>query len=326
MREYQVNAIARVHRGSHEVSASALARLGANSLQSELSQVVRFRSRDAHQRVASMWVTTVKVSPMNTRLFEEAVSLRDSGRMQEAILAFRRLARSTADPQERGSIVLNEAACFVKLGRPTEARQRMRDAIPLLPDTDEFKLLLEFYDAVLCVQEGDSEGAVRKMGKILDAHQNLLASEYSELYEDIQMRRGTLLVQLQRSREALPILEEALSFSASKEPGFYYHVGLCYLDLGRLEEAKSNLRQSLASGSLSKHWEAKAHYYLGITHGKQRAYAWAKQELELAASLLSESNLRPEHVYENLAEICRMLRLRDEARKYRELARTHRRK
>src|SRR6266700_3507336 len=95
---------------------------------------------------------------MDDGRFERAIELRNQGKEEDALREFEAMAEVTPNPQEAGSLLLNQANCLWRLGRLKEARERLSDASILW--TSPFT---EFVDACLCVTEGKTEEAVRKL-------------------------------------------------------------------------------------------------------------------------------------------------------------------
>jgi tetratricopeptide (TPR) repeat protein len=129
-------------------------------------------------------------------------------------LSFTLWPDETDDPDEKAAIFANEHKCYCQLGWLDKANALMRQ-IRSLPHQDKFvRMIVDFADACMMAQMAKLDEGALKFERILDSNRELLASsDNRNLYEDIQERRAFLLAGLGRYTEALPILEEAVSFT-----------------------------------------------------------------------------------------------------------------
>ena len=153
---------------------------------------------------------------MDIARFERAVSLRDTGQPAEAAQEFHALAGEAADPIERGMILLNESTALCESGDTAAARERWMEACSLIPEDSDFRPSIEVQEDSILVAEDRTEEAIEIPDRIAAKYGSRLAdSERRDLYERIQISRGSHLVYLGRFSEARPLFEEALSFDES---------------------------------------------------------------------------------------------------------------
>jgi tetratricopeptide (TPR) repeat protein len=258
---------------------------------------------------------------MDTQRFEHAITLRDAGRLDEAIRELTLLAQATTDPQEKASLVLNESTCLAIMGRFDEARDRLREAIRISPTT-EVRARADFTEAVLSRQEGRRAEALTKLDNLLKDYSQLLCTpDHRDLYYEIQRRRGSLLAGVARFREARVVLEECSSFplDARDEQYVLYNLGACYVNMGENERGKQTLLEALEKG-LQGSDAVSSHYYLGTIYSAEKAYAKALMEFEWCLAHVEEGQIPKKHICEWLASTARTLGMKEEAERYDELA------
>lgn len=200
-----------------------------------------------------------------------------------------------------------------------EAWEPLRQAYSLLPECSTTYVFIGFHEARLLFDQLRGEEALKRIEWLL-AHctSTLQQPEARDDYEGLQSLHGILLVQLNRSVEARAILEEAVSY----EPAWdwvSYSLGLCYLDLGELDNAKKRFKEAVNLGVRGAQ-KREVHYNLGIIHFKQGSYAWAKQEFETCLSLKEEKDPSRKNIYGWLAATCHAQGQRDEAAKYEKMS------
>jgi tetratricopeptide (TPR) repeat protein len=258
---------------------------------------------------------------MDTERFNSAIALRDAGRVEEALQELASLVESTGDPEEKASLVLNEATCLTILGRYAEARDRQREAIQISPAV-EILASADFGEAGIRALEGKGAEALDKFNRFLREYATLLARpEHRDLYYQTQMSRGALLVGPGRFQEARALLEECLSFPlAARDRGFVlYNLGACYTNLGQRDAAKAVLLEALQMG-LQRSDAVSAHYYLGTIYSAERAYAKALIEFEWCLAHVEEGQVPRKHICGWLASTARTLGMKEDAQRYESLA------
>jgi len=269
---------------------------------------------------------------MDNRRFLKACELRDTGNLREALAEFYRIAEDTEDPIDKGGVLLNAGAIHQALGQYDQAREQLSAARRLVPQSedshnessrDERLLQLEvrlgFEDADILSFEGKIEEALVKFDLLLKKHGSEMQDpEFREIYEMIQSRRGFILADLGRCREALPILKEAESFEARKAEVRFY-LGHCYLADHEYSMAKGKLVEALKIG-LYRRLEYRAHHELGIVYYRLKEYAQAKLEFVKGAEKADAEYIQQAQIWKWLENTSRSLGLKDEADRYSKLA------
>ncbi len=258
---------------------------------------------------------------MDSQRFDHAISLRDAGHFEESLQELAALTESTIDPEEKASLLANESTCLTILGRLREARERLSEAFRVAPRT-QLLLYLEFENAGLLTHEGRWDEALETLDCLRGEYSDLLATpKYRELYEQIQIVRGTALVSLARFQDARTTLEECLLFplTVTDQSHVLYNLGLCNMKLGEKERAKKALGEALRSG-LKASDAVPAHYDLGVIFYGEKAYAKAMMEFEWCLAHVEEGQMPKNHICEWLASTAYSLGMMDEYERYRKLA------
>ncbi len=263
------------------------------------------------------------VDELGNQRYLRARELIDAGRIEEALELFESVLKSVSDPVDRAYPAYGVAKCLWKMGRKEEARKHLQEIIGGLPEGHFGRLDLQFINARWYWEEGKFEEALQILDSVLPRSREYLdVPEGQELYRDIQVSRGILLAEFERSREAIPVLEETLSLDLWNEQRaeVLYHLGICYYDLENRDLAKEKIQAAIQAG-LQNSWAVRAHHYLGLIHFQNRAYAWAKQEFEFSERHADEVGFSRKAVLDMLCHTCRRLGLHDEAERYAALAR-----
>jgi tetratricopeptide (TPR) repeat protein len=254
---------------------------------------------------------------MDLHRFQHAIALRDAGKDWEALQELQSVRESVSDPGEKVSLLLNEAACYQNLGRLEEAEIRLEEARKIAP-MDETLLYVDFSEAELRYYQERTEEAHRQFEKLFTEHSELLKSpEHRELYEAIQLRRGQVLMQLNRYDEARPLLEEALSFQlgTTVRGDLLCMLGICYFELHDLTQAEKHLRAALETGAQEAH-TIRAHYFLGAIYFLQHAYDKALHEFQQVEAHAGEYDFDAGEIRQWLAKTYRRLNRIPEAEEY----------
>lgn len=271
---------------------------------------------------------------MDSQQFAKACQLRDEGKLREAIVEFCKIAKDSEDAVDKAGVFLNVATTLKALGEYDQARQnlsvarRLAASIAVASIKDpkdnrlqELEVSLDFDEADILSFEGHLSEALSKFDSILKNHKERLRKpEFREPYEMVQSRRGFLLADLGRWREALPILEEAASFENRKSE-IYFYMGHCYVSGGDHSRGAEKLNQALRLG-LPPTLEFRAHCELGIAYFALREYAKAKVEFEKCASSADPEYINQAQIWRRLENTCRLLGLKEDADRYAITART----
>lgn len=258
---------------------------------------------------------------MDQKRFEEALALRDSGHVDEAITEFRSLSAKADDSNEKASLMLNEMRCYSSLGQLTKAEHILSQIRSLAPDDTVVNVNVDFGAACLLAQRGEFKKALLEYERILQEYVSLLARpEYRNLYQDIQQRRGVAFVNLGKYAEALPILEQATTFTTlgvEGEQEIRLYLGISYNGLHQEGRAKKEFLAVIAF-NIENDIEAQAHYRVGVLYFREGAFAQAKQQLErlLQTHQGEIPNLPVKYVYEQLSRACHYLGEERNAKEY----------
>jgi tetratricopeptide (TPR) repeat protein len=161
------------------------------------------------------------------------------------------------------------------------------------PEDPDIRLNVEFNEGLLLQQEGKYREAFERLSTLLsDYPERLSQPELQFMYEDIQQRRAFLSVALSQFRNAIPLMQEILSFDLEREirSDTLASLGHCYLEMGEWEFAKDYFLQARAIG-VTKEREKTFHFFLGIAYFYTDALPEAKREFEICEEHASEYEL-----------------------------------
>lgn len=258
---------------------------------------------------------------MDFHRLDRAIALRDEGQWEAALSEFRGLEGFSRCEQEKGDLLINEVWCLSGLQRVAEARVLLQEAANLQIDEIEYFARLDLLNACLDSAEGKTEDALEKLEELLKKYANFLQTqEPPYIYEEAQMRRGCLLAYLNRFKEASVILERVLEYRIAKTADFFFHLGHCYLRLGKNNDAEKMLSKAFNLG-LEEGWALAAHYYLGSCFLGSGAYGKAMKEFEAAESLANKLDKPKTHLYKALVKTAKALGLDSEVARYNDLLR-----
>jgi len=265
---------------------------------------------------------------MYSEKLQYAIELRDTGHVPEAVEELRAIASQTDDLNEKIQAFGNLVVCYRLLGSLSDARAAWQNARELASSTTEVQpdldLYINFLDACLLNEEGKIEEASKKFTRLFHDYADAFKSpENRELYEDIQHRRANTLIELGRFREALPLLEEVITFDLppSDKIKLLCHLGDCCIDIEDYESARRHYESAQEMG-MPKEWESRSRYYLGIAYAKLDLFHKAKQEFEFCESKLAGYDLPLRDLYKWLAFVSKRLGETDKVREYTRLSLT----
>jgi tetratricopeptide (TPR) repeat protein len=264
---------------------------------------------------------------MDVQRFQHAISLLDSGKLDEAASELHSMYEELLDVshEEAGLMLLNEAVCLSRQGQPLEeCRALLNQASELLGKEEAKRALVKYTEGSFYMGYGNRNPAkaLEKFDEVLRRHAGILHEPKENfLYAEIQLRRALMLVELKRFREAKPVMEEVLSLDVEKDSDFYFDLGICYMELRDSESAKQQFLRALDMG-LPKERTIKAHFYLGVVYFRLRAYGQALKEFEFCEANIHGSTLPLRGLYKWLALTCRNVGREENARRYSELARS----
>jgi tetratricopeptide (TPR) repeat protein len=202
----------------------------------------------------------------------------------------------------------------------------LREIAGVAPDDLNVRLYISFATACASAQEGEHDKAALQFGSVLTEYAQLLEAE-QELREDICFRRAIELVVSARNREAVPFLEEALSFrtlTIEDQQMASFQLALTY---EKLQEGDLAVREFLRTISFNLlNWnEAEARYRAACSYFTRGAYAQAKHHLEKALNDYSkykgaDVSVALRSIYGLLSRACRYLGEKDNEKRYANLS------
>jgi tetratricopeptide (TPR) repeat protein len=268
---------------------------------------------------------------MDEQRLLHACELVHIGKFTEAYNEFMQLAESTGDTLEKAWPLLYAANTLQTLGQEEGAAAQLSAARTLIEThrpsgsaRDEkfaaIELFLDFEDAnLLWLRGGNQEAALNRFDSALNKHRLALKDPRSGgLYEAIQIRRGFILADLGRWKEALPILQ-AITSPQEYNEGIAFYLGHCYVEAGDYHGAKEKLTEALKLG-LPTHLQYRAHCELGTAYYNLKEYAMAKKEFEEGAEKADASYVKQSQLWKWLELTCRAMGLKAEADHYARMA------
>ena len=252
--------------------------------------------------------------------------MREENKFSEAYEEFLKIAETTEDRIDKAGALLYAGMTLKLLERYEDARcqfiaARTAAAEYLSPNlsVDErvghLELYLDFEDADLCWKQGDNEEALTRFSNFLKKYaERMREPEFRPIYESVQARRAFILADLNRWKEAMPILEAARSFTEYKE-GIAFYLGHCYLAAHDYTRSEESLVEALRLG-LPHTLDYRAHCELGIAYYYLQEYVKARLEFEIAAKKADPSYTQQSQIWKWLETTCLKLGLEADARTY----------
>jgi tetratricopeptide (TPR) repeat protein len=116
-------------------------------------------------------------------------------------------------------------------------------------------------------------------------------------------------------------LNEILSFDLDTElrSRVFAKLGLCYLELKDYQQARDQFLQAIVLG-LTKEWEGKAHFYLGMAYFYTDMVPEAKREFLLCEKVAAVYELPVLDIYAWLSSISKHLGETSESERYAKMA------
>ena len=248
---------------------------------------------------------------------QHAISVRDAGDQETALEEFRLLADKTADPVEKASLILNETNILIALRRFEEAMGSLQRARHIATD-ESSRAHADCQEALLSMWEGRPKDALRIYRRMLDEYPRFLADpEYRYLKIEVDLNIGVALAFLGRADEAIPRLNEALTYGIpdGRKAWVYYKLGVCF-QIKKQEQRAIEAFQKAIQLSSDLDTLVGARYSLGVLYGKEGAWGKALQELEWCEQHFVPCDIPLEWVCACLAKILRAVGRITEAEKY----------
>jgi pentatricopeptide repeat protein len=261
--------------------------------------------------------------------FQNATSLRDSGRWDEAASAFHHLASQAESRSEKAALLINEHRCYCDAGRLDEAEKILHEIRELEPLEPSVRVIIDFGEACMSVQAGRTKQGLNQFDGILHRYPELSrGADRRGLYENIQKRRGVALADLVEYAKAIPILEESTSskdLTREDKQEVHFYLGLCYEKTQRSSAAKVEYLRAVDL-LLKNDFEAHARYSVARLYFNERAFAQAKYQLEMILQLQQTEipNLPKHYVFEQLSRACHYLGDEESAERYHRLGESSR--
>ena len=264
--------------------------------------------------------------PLSEKLIDRAMESRDPTLAEEALREFDARLKSTEAGRERSNLLFRKAVLYGALKRFDDARKEMNIALQEAPDDWFTQMQFDFISGDLDDDEGKPKEAFDHLTEALAKHGNVLHDpELRVIYESTQTRRGSNLIRLGRFQEAVPILEEVLSFdlSAPNRAIVLAKLGRCYTASGEWEKVREFLEEACAIG-LTGEWAAQSHYSLGIAYAYLKLLQESRREFQVCEDNSAEYStygLSIVKVYDWLFRVCRHLGDKSASEHYARLAR-----
>lgn len=260
---------------------------------------------------------------MDIERLNRAIELRDANQLEAALEVLKELDTLTEDPVERAMVLLNISAVLARMGRLEDAEKMTLKARSISPSEEVQCNALVSHASGLALA-GRKDDALAELDRALREYPQVLGTkDYRFLYEDIQVRRGLLLVQLSRLQEARSVLEECNSFDLDRDDRWkvLYNLGRCYFDLKDSRRAKSVFLEFLNfAGVADITHVASAHFLLGTIYYNEGADAKALMEFEWLLPRMAEAGIPGSVLYNWLSKTHMLLGDKAQAEEYRALA------
>ena len=254
--------------------------------------------------------------------FEATLKLLEAGDYESARANFHELAVKAEANETKSTYTLGELLALVKLDRTSEARRLLKVSDSFLRETDEGQVRAALIEVQIDSVEGIWGHVLPSLDRMLREYKQILNDpQLRDVYEEIQLRRGMRLAFLGRFREALPILEEVVSFNnpALLSGEFWYEMGKCYVDAGDFEKAGEAYSKALGYG-LDDVRASHAHWEVAVILMRNESHARALGELGLAEKHATAANIEKKNIYKAMSVAFFKLGMKEEGTRYATLA------
>jgi tetratricopeptide (TPR) repeat protein len=254
---------------------------------------------------------------MTDSVIQKAIESKDPGLAKHALREIEIRLCSPADEEEKIYLLFSRANCYLVLGSFDDAREALDVALEERRD-ESSQTTFDWMHGLIAQEEGKYADALERYTGVLTAHAAELGrSECRFLYEDIQARRGSLSVTLRRFQEAIPLLQESLSFELSpgERSSALAGLGLCYLELKEYDSARDRFLEAKASG-VTSNWKWQLPFYLGIAYYYKGMLREAKGEFLRCEELAAVHAVPVMDMYSWLSATCKHLGEISESARY----------
>jgi len=260
---------------------------------------------------------------MDESIIQRAMESRDPAAAEEAIKEIDNEILSPKDAKQTASLLLNKAVLNGILRRFSDSRQQLDLALEQAPGDPDIRLQCAFIAGTLYDHEERPNEAYKCLTLALSTHRERLETpDLRFMYEDIQLRRGLDAARIGKFKDALPLLQESLSFDleAVERSSVLANLGLCHVEMNNYESARDCLTEALRAGP-TKDWEGQVHFYLGMSYAGLKQFREAKHEFEICEERLSEYGFPARKIYAWLSWVCKGLGQMGDSDRYAKLAR-----
>ena len=227
------------------------------------------------------------------------------------------------EPVKRAASLFEAAERCQEQGRFEDAEKLVAEARNLVEGNRQACAEIDLFRAMSLLKANKCEEGVRSLTTILAEYADWFRDPDSrDVYEMVQLQRAFSLVDLERSEEALPLLQEASSFRLERDvqSDLHCHLAKCYLKRSQYSVAKEHFERADALGVRDK-WRSSFHYHFGYTLYELKDFQQAKRQFMIC--LQSGDGGPPESArYRMLAATCRKLGEHSEGRHYDEKAKS----
>jgi tetratricopeptide (TPR) repeat protein len=247
--------------------------------------------------------------------YNELITLRDSGRIEEAIGELTRLGDGETDPRNKAIILIAIAGGLRQLSRFSDARLQINEACAILGPEHESYPRAAFQAALLDIDQENWKGALKRLDDIRRKFASVLQVEdHKDLMEEVERRRGMALTKLGRFQEARQLLESVRLLEYDRVATLGY-LGACDFEL-KDYDAAMEVYQELLSLEPSSVFQAYANYHRGTILFQRGQLARAKFEFEQCLSCPDRGEIPDDNLLQWLIDTCKGLNLERDAARY----------
>lgn len=264
---------------------------------------------------------TPTTDPNPSSLIQRAVESKDPSLASEALDEIATLLTTTTDKNERQYLLFSQTSCYVAIGDFGNARHALSLALQDNPDSPYARVTFDFLQGLILQSEERHEEAFHMLTSCLSRHRTLFTLPDNRfMYEDIQQRRAFLAVTMSKFEEAIPLLEESLSFGldGKLKGDVLAALGLCHLEHKDFARARDHFLDAMTAG-LEKYADS-IHFYLGIAYYYSEMPREAKREFLECEEQALTNGVPLLDVYVWLSSICKLLGEAAESDRYARLA------
>lgn len=241
---------------------------------------------------------------MTMTAFVRAVEFFESGDYEAALQQFAALVEQTPDSHERAGFLLDQANCYLELGRFEEADHCLAAGNELVGSDPIGRLGAQLGRACCLIEQDRFQDALKALDDLLKESNEILGrADLRGLRREAKLQRSVVLIHLTRYCDAVPDLEEVCTEQPDGE--VYSHLARCYYEIKRHADADRNFALAFQHG-VPEESQPAFHYFYGRNYWELGDFAKAKQAFMISAQMESPSASQS-HVHEMLAATSRLL-------------------